>query len=210
MGERLITMNQSSTAADDGATPSTAPGIDTSYRYIEVGGGILVFLGLLAVLFPFVTGVSLSILLGSLLVVGGLVHVAHAFRAPGWGGFTGQVLLALVYAFAGISLLANPVLGLVTLTVLVITYFLVSGIVQAITGFQLRGEPNWVWMVMSGSISILLAVLLWLGLPATAAWAVGLLFGANLVTTGLSMLMLGFGAEQATTTESGQAEGAGT
>ena len=172
------------------------PGLEASWRSLEIAGVIIALLGVLGILFPFVTGVSISLLLGATLVVGSLVHVAHAFRARGWKGFAGQTVLAIVYAFAGLSLLVNPVLGLVTLTLLLIAYLLVSGAVEAAVGLQIRGSPGWGWTVASGALSVILGVLLWLGFPATAAWALGLLFGISLVSTGISMFAIGRGAHK--------------
>lgn len=177
------------------------PGLEASWRSLEVGGAIVALLGILAILFPFATGVSISILLGGLLVVGGFVHVAHAFRARGWKGFGWQAFLALIYAFAGMSLLANPVLGLTTLTLLLVVYFLTSGIVEVAMGLEIRGEPNWAWVAGSGVLSILLGVLLLGGFPGTAAWAVGLLLGVDLLGTGISMVMVGRGVHHQLTSQ---------
>jgi uncharacterized membrane protein HdeD (DUF308 family) len=164
-----------------------------------VGVGIVLsILGLLAIVFPFVTGLSLSILLGVLLVVGGFLHVANAFSAPGWTGSIVQVVLAVVYVIAGIALLANPTVGLVTLTLLVLAYFVVEGVVLIGMGIALRAERNWAWSVLSGGLSLVLAALIWLGLPSSAAWAVGLLFGVNLLSTGVAMVMLGWGNDRTT------------
>lgn len=166
------------------------PGLETSWRSLEVGGVIIALTGLLAILFPFVTGISVSILLGALLVVGGLVHVAHAFRARGWTGFLSQVLLAIVYAFAGVSLLANPLLGLVTLTILLVGYLLLSGVVEVVMGVGFRGNDGWVWVVASGVVSIALAALLWAGFFNVVAWALGFVLGIHLLSTGISMIVV--------------------
>lgn len=168
---------------------STAGGLEG--RNLLVVGVLLVVLGLLAVLFPLFTGVSLALLFGALLLVGGVVHLANAFSARGWTGAVVQVLLAVLYGVAGVAMLANPVLGLTTLTLLLIIYFLVDGVVEIVMGIQLRGEPRWGWVVASGVLSLLVAVLLWVGFPSTAAWAVGLLFGINLLGTGIAMVLLG-------------------
>lgn len=180
----------------ESGTMETMPGLEASWRSLEVAGIVIALLGVLGILFPYVTGISISLLLGGVLVVGALIHVAHAFRARGWKGFAWQAILAIVYAFAGISLLANPVLGLATLTILLIAYFLVSGIVETVMGLQLRGEPSWGWVVASGVLSIVLAGLLWAGFPSTAAWAVGLLFGISLLSTGISMYSVGRSAKK--------------
>lgn len=58
-------------------------------------------------------------------------------------------------------------------------------------GIRLRGEPSRGWVLASGVLSIVLAVLLWAGFPGTAAWAVGFRFGISLFSTGVSMFMVG-------------------
>lgn len=179
------------------ATLESRPGLRTSWRALAIGGGLIALLGVLAIVFPLVTDLTISVVLGGLLVLGGVIHVAHAFSAQEWDGFVWQVLLAGVYTFAGITLLANPVVGLTTLTILLIVYFLVAGVVEIGVGLQLREASNWEWAVASGAISILVAVLLAVGFPATAVWAVGLLFGVNLLATGLSMVLLAMGARAA-------------
>ncbi|WP_135823676.1 HdeD family acid-resistance protein [Halorussus ruber] len=160
-------------------------------RVAVFAGAIIAVLGALATLFPFVTGLSLSILFGALLAVGALVHVAHAFSAGSLWSAIWQVVLGALYGFAGITLVANPVVGLATLTLLVVVFFVVDGVVEI--GWALAGRPNdgWVWMLASGVVSLLLAVLLWAGFPSTALWAVGVLFGVNLLSTGVTLVALG-------------------
>jgi len=160
-------------------------------------GGIIAVLGLLAILFPYVTGVSLSLLLGILAIVGGVVHVASAFSAQGWKGFLWQVFLGVVYAGAGIILMANPVLTLASVTILLTAYFLVEGVVEIFMGFRLRPESNWGWVIASGVVSLLLAGLIWVNWPSSAAWAVGLLFGVGLLTNGVSMILVAMGGRNA-------------
>lgn len=164
-------------------------------RIATVAGIVIAVLGLFAMVFPFFTGLSLSILLGAVLVVGALVHVAHAFSAGSLGNVLWQVLLAGLYGFAGISFMANPVVGLATLTILAIGFFFADGVIELVWGFQNRGEPGSVWLLASGAISLLLGVLLWAGFPTSALWAVGVLLGVNLLVTGVSMVLVGRGAD---------------
>ena len=173
------------------STVPPASAVSDHGRTLVGVGVVLALLGLLAVAFPFVTGVSLSILLGALLVVGALVHAAHAFSTPGWLGSAAQIGLAVLYAVAGVALLANPVLGLVTLTLLVVGYLVVEGAVLLYMGLRLRPDASWGWTVASGALSLALAGLLWVGFPATAAWAIGLLFGVNLLSTGVALAFAG-------------------
>jgi len=164
-----------------------------------VGGVLLAMLGLLALITPFITGLALSILLGAVLVVGALVHVAAAFSAGTARGVVWQVVLGVAYGLVGISILANPVLGLATLTVLVIAFFAVEGVVQLV--WAVTGQERPLWLAVSGAISLLLAGMLLVGFPASALWAVGVLFGVDLLVTGVSMAM--YGRSQRATTETG-------
>ena len=56
---------------------------------------------------------------------------------------------------------------------------------------QLKPAEGWGWVVFSGAISMLLAIMLWRGWPATGAVAIGLLVGIRLVFTVWSIAMLG-------------------
>lgn len=182
-------------------------GLQDGWRPLLGGGILIAALGVLAIFTPFVTGIAISILLGALLVVGGFVHVANTFSVQGWTGSVWQLILAVVYAVAGISLLANPVVGLTTLTILLIAYFAVEGIVEIVMGLRMRPEARWGWMTASGVISVLLAGLLWAGFPSTALWAVGLLFGVNLISTGLPIIGIAMTRRKATSTDDGEAPG---
>ncbi|MDS0281211.1 HdeD family acid-resistance protein [Haloarcula onubensis] len=171
-----------------------------------VGGVLLALLGLLALFTPFITGLALSILLGAALVVGALIHVAAAFSAGSARGVLWQVVLGIVYGVVGISILANPILGLTTLTILVIAFFAVEGIVQLVWAVTGAGSP--LWLGTSGVISLLLAGMLLVGFPATALWAVGVLFGVDLLVTGITMALHGR-SERETTVSETTAEAAG-
>jgi len=173
------------------------------WRYLAGVGIVIAVLGVFAILAPFVTGVGLSILLGSLFVVGGLAHATHAFSGDGWAGSLWQIVLAVLYAAAGIALLANPVLGLASLTILLVAYLALEGVVEIVGGLSMRSDPQWGWIVASGVLSIVLAGLLWAGLPSTALWAVGLLVGTHLLSTGLALVLVGY-LERGTTTLPGE------
>jgi uncharacterized membrane protein HdeD (DUF308 family) len=194
-----------STKVSDTTIRSTA---DTAWRTLMIVGAILAVLGVIAIFFPFVTGVALSVLIGAALLGGAGLHAVHAFSAGDWKGVLWQVILVVVYGIAGLSLVINPILGLSTLTLLLIAYLAVDGVVELVMGFALRPERSWGWVVASGVISLLLAGLLWIGWPADAAWALGLLFGVSVLTSGLSMVGLAMGGRKAaseTATESTEA-----
>lgn len=177
----------------DGGAATTTEGRGERVRTFRIAGVLIAVLGVFGILFPFVAGVSVSLLLGVALLVGAAVHAVHALRSRDWKGVLGLALLALVYAVTGVALIANPLLGLASLTVFVIAYLLVSGVAETLIGLRIRGDTNWGWIVFSGVLSVLLGLLLLAGFPGTAVWAVGLLFGVNLVSTGVAMVLVGRG-----------------
>ena len=167
-------------------------------RTLQVVGVLLALLGVLAIAVPFVTEVTLALLFGAVLIVGGVLHFAHAFSAADWSGSIGQALVGVIYTGAGMVLMANPVLELTTLTVLLVAFLVVEGLALIAMSFTLRTEANWEWNVFSGLLSLLFAALLWAGLPSTADWALGVLLGVNLLTTGVGLVFLGRGSEELT------------
>ena len=161
---------------------------DEEWNYLGAGGFIMIILGFLAVLAPLVTGIGLSIMLGVILAIGGIVHFGNTFSSGTWSGAIWQVILAIVYILGGLSLLVNPVLGLTTLTFLLIIYLGIEGLVQILMGIRLDSESR-TWFIGSGLISLILGLLLWIGFPTTSLWAIGLLFGLNLISTGFALIL---------------------
>lgn len=199
--------------ASHSETDTQAPLSNTlqdNWRPLLYAGLLIAAIGLIATLAPFLTGISITMLVGALLLVGGIFHFVSAFRGQGWAGFMWQIALGIIGVVAGALILLNPIFGLLTLTLAVIGYLLASGLVEIVMGFQLRGERNWVWSVVSGVIGIALAVMLWVGFPSTAIWTVGLLFGINLLVTGISMVAIALGGRNLVEAEgSDQFAGAG-
>lgn len=186
-------MSQSSVSNSDASLNSN---LQSQWRILLAAGIVVAVLGLVATLAPFVTGISIAVLVGSLLVAGGVFQLVGAFRGDGWRSNILQAVLGGVSLLAGAAVFLNPVFGLMTLTLLVIGYLLASGLVEVVMGVRLRGEKNWVWTVASGAIGIVLGLMLWAGFPSTALWAVGVLFGVNLLVTGASMVALALGARE--------------
>ncbi|WP_394741369.1 HdeD family acid-resistance protein [Natronococcus roseus] len=177
------------------STPTTEPGtysLQKGWRTLAIAGGVVALLGLLAILLPFATGLAITFVVGALLVVGGIVHAGHAFTARGWRGSLWQLALAAVSIGAGLLLLVNPILGLLSLTMLVVAYLLVDGLAELGVSLRMAGEPGRAWIAASGVLSLVLAGLLWAGFPATAAWVIGLLVGISLLTTGVSMAAVAY------------------
>ncbi|MGM0606088.1 MAG: HdeD family acid-resistance protein [Halobacteriota archaeon] len=164
---------------------------EDNWGVLLAGGVLLAAFGVLAIAFPLATGLSLSLVFGAVLVAGGLIHVGHAFGVGGWKAIGWHGLLAVVYAVAGIALLTQPLLGLVTLTAVLIGFFAAEGVIEIALGLRSRSFDGWQGIVLSGVVSLVLAGIILSGFPQSAVWALGIVFGANLVVTGVSFVFFG-------------------
>jgi len=157
--------------------------------FIGLGCG-LVILGTLAFIVPFAATLAVETLLGILFLIGGIMMIVHAFGLRKKHTFITDLLIGLAYGALGLWLLAFPLRGVFTLTLLLTAFFFASGIFKIIHAFRMRRASNWGWVLFSGILSLGLGILLFAGLPLTAVWAPGLIVAIDLIFTGWSLLMV--------------------
>jgi uncharacterized membrane protein HdeD (DUF308 family) len=162
------------------------------WRAFLIEGIVLFILGLLAIVIPNVATLAVEVFIGWILLLSGVVGLISTFRMRSAPGFGWSLLSAVIAIAAGVILLAWPLSGVLSLT-LILTAFLtiegVASIMMALThrrGFSAR----WALLLVSGLVDLFLAALILLGLPGTAAWAIGLLVGINLVFGGSALISM--------------------
>jgi uncharacterized membrane protein HdeD (DUF308 family) len=157
-----------------------------------VEGIILLILGILAILIPVAASLAVTIILGWLFLVSGIVGLVTTFWARHAPGFWWSLLSAVLAIAAGIVLLAWPVSGTISLTLLLIVFFVIEGVASIMFALEHKKELSgqWGWMLVSGIIDLILAVMIWAGLPSTAAWALGLLVGINMLFGGAALIAM--------------------
>jgi uncharacterized membrane protein HdeD (DUF308 family) len=153
-------------------------------------GLVFLLLGVLAILFPFIASVALEIYFGALLLVGGVATGIRAIAAKGVPHRGSSIVLAILTVIAGLILLIFEPAGLLALTLVLASFFIVQGIFEIMHGVQAKGQPGRDWLIVSGIMGVIVGALLWLGLPSTALWAVGTLAGINFIFTGLALLAI--------------------
>ena len=114
------------------------------------------------------------------------------FVASSVAAFLWSLLTAALSLFVGVLLLWRPVEGAVSLTVVLISFFIVEGVSQIAAAFRHRDalSDSWGWLLMSGLADLVLAAMMIGGWPTTAIWALGLIAGLNLITSGLAVVMV--------------------
>ncbi len=153
--------------------------------------GILMFVcGILAISLPLASSIGIVILLGWLLVFAGVSHLFFAFHCHSVGGVLWQVLLAIVYAIAGIYMLMNPLLGVLSLTLLLAVFLLAEGILEIALYFRIRRVRHRGWILFDGIVTLILGILIWAQWPSSSVWLIGTLVGISLIFSGVSRFML--------------------
>jgi uncharacterized membrane protein HdeD (DUF308 family) len=163
-----------------------------------VEGIVLVILGLAAIIIPPIATLAVELLFGWLFLISGIAGAITTFMMRQAPGFWWSLVSAIVAVAAGVMLLLWPLSGVLTLTLLLITFFIIEGVVSIMFALEHKRELSgrWGWMLASGIIDLILAAVILAGLPGTAAWALGLLVGINLVFGGTALIGMALHARE--------------
>ena len=161
-------------------------------------GILLVVLGLAAMILPPLASLAITIFLGWMFLISGIAGLALTFWARQMPGFWWSLISAALAVLAGIVLLARPVQGVLTLTIVVGAYFLAEGVTTIMYALEHRRElsERWSWLLFAGILDILIAGMIIAGLPGSAEWAIGLLVGINLLFGGASLIGMALAARK--------------
>jgi uncharacterized membrane protein HdeD (DUF308 family) len=152
-----------------------------------VQSGLMVLAGILALVYPVISSVALVLFLGWLLIFSGVLQGISLIDARYVPHFWLQLVSVVLSVIVGILFLRNPGAGLLTLTLLLIVFFMVEGISKIIFSLTIRPFPNWGWVLASGIVGILLSLYLWANTPVTAVWLLGVLLGIVLISEGAAL-----------------------
>ena len=184
------------TQSFDAARDAVARAVRDHWKLFLIEGVILVVLGFLAVAVPMVAGLAVTILFGWLFLISGIVGLYTTYamrRAP---GFWWSLLSGVLGVVVGLWLLIQPAVGLVSLTYVLIAFFIIEGIATVMFALDHRAAltGRWGWMLASGIVDLFLAAVILAGLPGAVAWALGLIVGINMIFGGASMIGLALAA----------------
>jgi uncharacterized membrane protein HdeD (DUF308 family) len=169
-----------------------ANSLQTHWRLFLVEGVVLLILGMLAVVVPPIATIAVEILIGWLLLVSGIVGLIATMRMRTAPGFWWSLLSAILGVVAGIVLLRWPLSGALSLTLILTAFLTIEGVASIFYALEHRRELSgrWNFMLFSGIVDLILAAMIFAGLPGTAAWAIGLLIGINLVFGGAALIAM--------------------
>jgi uncharacterized membrane protein HdeD (DUF308 family) len=163
-----------------------------------VWGVLLVVFGMVAIGAPFLAAVAVNIAVAWLIVLAGAVHLMLGVRAHGAGSMIWKLLVGLAYLGFGVYLILHPVLGVVSLTLVLASLFLIEGILDIVLFFNMRPLVGSTWVLVDGIVTLLLGLMIYMQWPSSAAWAIGTLVGVSMIISGVTRVMLSLAVRRAT------------
>jgi uncharacterized membrane protein HdeD (DUF308 family) len=178
-----------------GMFPGMFPG--PSFRTVRdhwalflIEGIVLILLGIGAIFVPPIASLAATIIFGWVLLISGLVGLFTTLFGRHLPAFWWSLLSAAAGIVAGAILLIWPISGIYALTLVLIAFFLVEGFASIMFAIehsrQLSGR--WGWLLASGVVDVILALIVFFGLPWSAFWALGILLGINLIFGGVALV----------------------
>jgi len=169
--------------------PDLSQAVKKGAGWFTILGILTLLLGLFAVNAPLFIGITLLYFIGASMIVAGILQITHAIQ----GGNTRvlPILSGLLSILCGGLLFSKPLFGLGVITLFLIAYFVADGIVKIIHAIKLRPHSGWGWQLFSGVITLILGIAIWRQWPVSGTWAIGVLFGINLIFQGWAMIFTG-------------------
>jgi uncharacterized membrane protein HdeD (DUF308 family) len=161
-------------------------------------GILLAVLGLAAMIVPPLASLAITIFLGWMFLISGVAGLVLTLWARQMPGFWWSLISAALGLAAGIILLARPMQGVLTLTIVVGAFFVAEGVATIMYALEHRRELSgrWSWLLVAGLMDIVIAFFIIAGLPGSAEWAIGLLAGVNLLFGGATLIGVALAARQ--------------
>jgi uncharacterized membrane protein HdeD (DUF308 family) len=155
-------------------------------------GIALIVCGIIALLSLVVATAVTVIWVGAMMIVAGVVEIAHGFQMKGWGRSVLWMITGALYIIGGFFAVVNPLLASVVLTLILAIALIIAGVVRTWLGFKLRGDGHSGWVILSGVLTLLFGLIIIIHWPFSSLYALGIILGVDLIQTGAGWLHLGF------------------
>jgi uncharacterized membrane protein HdeD (DUF308 family) len=156
-------------------------------------GVVYVIAGLIALASVVMATIVTVFVVGIMMLIAGVAEVFHAFQIKTWGRFLLWLLLGALYIVAGFLTFENPLLAAALLTLLLGISLIASGIMRIVLAFNMKEGMPWIWVVVSGVITLLLGLIILAHWPVASLYILGLCLGIDLIFAGAGWIVVGFG-----------------
>jgi len=169
-----------------------ATSLSAHWKLFLIEGIVLLILGFAAIMLPLIATIAIALVVGWIFLLSGIVGLLATFRMRSAPGFWWSLLSGILGIVAGIVLLRWPLSGALSLTLVLTLFLVLEGVVSIMFALEHKRELSgrWGMMLVSGVVDLILAGMIYAGLPGTAAWAIGLLVGINMVFGGAALIAM--------------------
>ena len=157
---------------------------------LKVPGIVLIVLGVICVLVPAVAGGLVVAVIGVVMLIAGVALILQGLKVQTGINRVATLILGAIMSIAALLVIGHPLLGLAFLTLLLVFFFVSEGVWKILTAFRYRPAVGWQWLMVSGAISLLLGLVIWSQWPVSGSWAIGILVGVSLISTGMALTAL--------------------
>ena len=161
------------------------------WGWIVALGAVYLIAGFVALGSVLLATVVSVFLVGVMMIIAGVAEVINAFEVRGWGKFLLWLLLGILYIIAGLVTFRNPLLAAALLTLILGVTLVASGIMRIILAFSVQRETPWIWVLLSGVVTLLLGALILARWPVSSLYILGLFLGIDLIFAGAGWVGLG-------------------
>ena len=179
------------------ASPELEP-LRAKSGWIVALGVVYVIVGLVALGSVVTATVASVFVVGIMMVVAGVAEVVNAFQVKTWGKFLLWLILGVLYIVAGFVTFENPLLAAAFLTLLLGAALLVSGIMRIVLAFSMKAGMPWIWVAVSGIVTLLLGLVILAHWPISSIYILGIFLGIDLIFAGAGWIALGLGLQKRT------------
>src|SRR5215831_7281961 len=164
--------------------------------WIVALGVVYVIAGIIALGSVVFATVVTVFVVGVMMLLSGVTEVISAFQIKNWGKFLLWVLLGALYIVAGFAAFENPLLAAAVLTLLLAFALIASGVMRIVLAFSMKQEMPWIWVAVSGVITLLLGLVILAHWPVSGLYILGVFLGIDLIIAGLGWIGIGLGLKR--------------
>jgi uncharacterized membrane protein HdeD (DUF308 family) len=173
-----------------GALEDQVTALRGNWLWFVLLGIALMVLGFMALGAIPIASLATAVAIGALLLVSGMAEIIGAFWCRGWNGFLLHLLSGVLSVVVGALFLRAPGDALLALTMLLACLLTVGGVFKIVAAIAYRFGA-WGWVLLSGVVDFILAMMIWQEWPASALWVIGMFVGISLVFRGFNWIGLG-------------------
>jgi uncharacterized membrane protein HdeD (DUF308 family) len=193
-------MTSTTETPKDPGNASVLEPLRAKWGWIVALGVIYLIAGFIALGSVLLATVVSVFLVGIMMLIAGVAEIINAFQVKTWGKFLLWLLLGALYVIAGFVTFQNPLLAAALLTLILGISLLVSGFMRIFLAFSMKEGTPWIWIVLSGVITVLLGGVILARWPVSSLYVLGLFLGIDLIFAGAGWIGLGLGLRRRSAT----------